>query len=89
MSEQFENNLRGVLFNNDKRKSDASPDMTGHLEIEGTEYWVSAWWQEAKTGVEYLSFRINPKEDEEPAPASKRSASQPARAPARSPSRSR
>lgn len=36
---------QGSLFNNQNRQSDRSPDMTGRINIDGTEYWLSGWWK--------------------------------------------
>ena len=36
---------QGSLFPAREKRSDRSPDMTGKLNIDGTEYWVSGWWK--------------------------------------------
>jgi hypothetical protein len=39
----YDNNLSGVLFKNDKGDNEKRPDYKGSAEIEGVQYWVSAW----------------------------------------------
>ena len=54
----YDNNLRGVLFPNDKGDNPKRPDMTGSLEIDGTKYRVSAWNKTSQKGTDFLSFVI-------------------------------
>ena len=55
----YDNNMRGVLFHNDKGDNPKRPDMTGNLEINGTKYRVSAWNKTSqKTGNQFLSFVV-------------------------------
>lgn len=54
----YDNNMRGVLFPNDKGDNPKRPDMTGSLEIEGTKYRVSAWQKTSQKGTDFLSFVV-------------------------------
>lgn len=58
MAEQFDNNLRGVLFPNDKGDNPKRPDMTGNVEIDGTKYKISAWNRQSKNGNHFLSMAL-------------------------------
>jgi uncharacterized protein (DUF736 family) len=59
----YDNTNRGVAFANDKKESDSHPDMKGSINIEGVEYWLSAWWKTPRNGGEdFLSFSVKPKE---------------------------
>lgn len=62
MSEQYDNNLRGALFKNNKRTEERQPEYTGNCEIDGKEYWVSAWVRESKNGTKFFSMAYTPKE---------------------------
>ena len=42
------NNLRSVLFKNDRKESDSHPDYKGSAEVEGVEYWLAAWIKTAR-----------------------------------------
>jgi len=54
----YDNNMRGVLFPNDKGDNPKRPDMTGSLEIEGIKYRVSAWQKTSQKGTDFLSFVV-------------------------------
>lgn len=61
----YDNNMRGVLFPNDKGDNPKRPDMTGNLEIDGVKYRVSAWEKTSQRGNQFLSFVVS--EDDGPA----------------------
>ena len=64
---QYDNNLKGVLFVNDKKQNaeDKKPDMTGNCEINGKEYWVSAWKRTGNnSGKTFLSLSFQSKEQD-------------------------
>lgn len=58
----FDNNNRGVMFPNDKKKPDNNhPDMKGSLNAAGVDYWLSGWIK-VKDGQKYMQVSIQPKE---------------------------
>lgn len=59
---EYDNNMRGVLFRNDRKKSDKHPDYTGNCEIDRVEFWLSAWIKESKKG-KFMSISFKPKEE--------------------------
>lgn len=59
---QYDNELRGSLFKNDKEGNEARPDYTGTCQIGGVEYRMAAWLKEAASGKKYMSFKFDPKE---------------------------
>jgi hypothetical protein len=61
MSQQFDNNMRGVLFKNDRKEKDTHPDYKGSCEIEGTEMWVSAWIKQGNKG-KFMSLSFEKKD---------------------------
>tara|TARA_R100000152_G_C6687392_1_gene119820 strand:- start:235 stop:492 length:258 start_codon:yes stop_codon:yes gene_type:complete len=64
---QYDNNLKGVLFVNDKKENaeDKKPNMTGSCEINGKEYWVSAWKRTGtNSGKTFLSLSFQSKEQD-------------------------
>ena len=40
---QFDNTNRGQFWKNDKKETDRHPDWKGSINVEGVEYWLSAW----------------------------------------------
>jgi hypothetical protein len=60
----YDNTNTFALFKNDKEGVEKRPDYKGNLNVDGVEYWVSAWIRTAsKTGNKFLSGQIKPKED--------------------------
>lgn len=60
---QYDNNLTGVLFKNDKGDNEKRPDYKGSAEIEGVQYWVSAWIRDTSKG-KCLSMKYERKEQQ-------------------------
>jgi len=60
---QYDNNLTGVLFKNDKDGNEKRPDYKGSAEIEGVQYWVSAWIRDTAKG-KCLSMKYERKEQQ-------------------------
>lgn len=74
----YDNNLSGVLFKNDKGDNEKRPDYKGSAEIEGVQYWVSAWIRDGAKG-KFMSMKYERKEQQpvkssDPAPAHKSAA---------------
>ena len=57
----YDNNMRGVLFKNDRKEKETHPDYKGSCEINGEEMWMSAWLKQGKNGT-FMSFSFTPKE---------------------------
>ncbi len=67
----YDNNLSGVLFKNDKDGNEKRPDYKGSAEIEGVQYWVSAWIRDGAKG-KFMSMKYEAKEQQTaPKPAQK------------------
>jgi len=68
------NNMSGSLFKNDKKvEGSQQPDYRGTIKINDVEYWQSAWVKTSASGVKFMSFAYQLKEE------------QPAAAPAQNP----
>ena len=62
---EYDNTNRGAIWPNDRmREGKQDPQFTGSLNVDGVEYWVSAWRRkpDAKPGSPSLSFSINRKD---------------------------
>lgn len=66
MSEQYDNELRGVLFKNNRRVKESQPEYTGNCQIGGKEFWVSAWVKTSKDGNKFFSMAYTEKNQEAP-----------------------
>lgn len=60
----YDNTNKGALFINKRRTTDRHPNLTGKIDIEGVEYWISAWTNHKKSdGEKYLSLNVTPVEE--------------------------
>lgn len=66
----YDNNNKGVLFKNNKKETDNHPDYNGSINIDGTDYWLSAWINKDKNGNSYMSLSRGAAKDDQPGPSS-------------------
>lgn len=78
----FDNTNRGSIWKNEKKESDKHPDFTGSLNVNGVDFWVSAWKRKdgASAKAPALSFAIKPKDEQQAAPASQQPPRRPSKA---------
>lgn len=65
---QYDNTNSGVLFKNDRKESEKHPDYTGKLNVNGEEFWLSAWIKTGQRG-KFMSLSVKPKDMNASAPA--------------------
>lgn len=60
----YDNNNRGSIWPNKKKEKDTHPDFTGSLNVDGKDYWVSAWKRKPDAGerAPSLTFTVKPKD---------------------------
>ena len=63
----YDNTNRGVLFDNDRKKTPTHPDMQGSLNINGVDHWFDGWWKTGAKG-DFLSLSIGKPKEVAPAP---------------------
>jgi hypothetical protein len=56
-SDKMDNEMKGVLFKNDRKESESQPLYKGKSTIKGVEYYVSAWVNTSKIGNKYMSLK--------------------------------
>ncbi len=69
----YDNTNSGALFKN-KDKDKAHPnwaDYQGSVNVEGVEYWLSAWIKESEKVGKFMSLSLKPKEEQREKPKSK------------------
>ena len=69
----FDNTNRGALFRNNDKTEEKHPDYRGNINVDGTEYWLSAWLKTSKQGMKYFSITIKPKNVDAARPKKSRS----------------
>ncbi len=61
---EYDNNMSGVLFKNDKKGNEKRPDYRGTAVIDGVDLNISAWIKASqKTGDKFMSLRFEPKQN--------------------------
>ena len=62
--QDYDNTNRGSIFKNDRKEQDSHPDMKGSINVNGTDYWISAWKKTSKEGKNFLSLSVREKDTE-------------------------
>jgi hypothetical protein len=57
----FDNTNRGALFKNNRREKDTHPEYNGSINVDGHDYWISAWVKEGKSG-KFFSLSVKRKD---------------------------
>jgi hypothetical protein len=73
----YDNTNSGLLAENDKQGNESRPDYRGSINVDGREYWLSAWIKTGRDGTKlagqkYMSLSVKPKDEQAayaPAPA--------------------
>jgi hypothetical protein len=63
-NQQYDNEMRGVLFINKDRTNPKAPNAKGRCQIGGVVYWMSAWTQTKQDGEKYQQIRYERAKDE-------------------------
>jgi len=58
---EYDNNNRGSLFKNDRKDDAKFPDYKGSINVDGTDYWLSAWIKVSKDGNKFMSLSVKNK----------------------------
>jgi uncharacterized protein (DUF736 family) len=58
---EYDNNNRGSLFKNDRKDDVKFPDYKGSINVDGTDYWLSAWIKVSKDGNKFMSLSVKNK----------------------------
>lgn len=61
---EYDNTNQGAIWGNDRKTEDRQPDFKGNINVEGKEYWVSAWKRrpDASPSSPSLKFSLTPKD---------------------------
>ena len=72
---EYDNTNRGVLFKNDRKESERHPEYKGSINVDGQEFWLSAWLKDGKLG-KFMSLSVTPKNDRPSQPVAASAASE-------------
>lgn len=61
----------GTLFKVQDKKNERGPDYTGDCMIGGEVFRMAAWIKESESGRKFMSFKFEPKEEQQSRPAAK------------------
>ena len=64
---EYDNTNRGMLMKNLNKTADNHPDYSGSINVDGTDYWLSAWIKESKKGTKFFSMSVKPKDQQKKA----------------------
>lgn len=56
---EFDDTNKGVLFQEQEKKSEKAPDYTGKLNVEGKEFRIAGWKRLSKNGKPFLSLSVS------------------------------
>lgn len=61
---------RGALWENRNKRTDAQPDLSGKINIEGVEYWISGWLRggDSSERAQMISLSVKPMKDQTKVP---------------------
>lgn len=61
----YDNSNRGALWGNENREKETSPDFKGTINVNGVDYWLSAWRRkpDANPSAPALSLSVKAKEE--------------------------
>lgn len=64
---EYDNTNTGILARNERKEKDTHPDLQGFINVDGKEYWLSAWSKRGKSGKlegkPFFSLSLKPKEE--------------------------
>tara|TARA_R100001163_G_C5050816_1_gene187631 strand:- start:742 stop:942 length:201 start_codon:yes stop_codon:yes gene_type:complete len=58
--------MTGSIFTNAGKQKENQPDFTGSFKIKGVVYNVAGWKKQSAKGLEYVSYKIEEKEEKLP-----------------------
>lgn len=61
--QQYDNEMRGVLFKAREKRGPNSPDYNGNAQIGGVEVWISGWVKQGRNGS-FLSLSFRRKDED-------------------------
>jgi hypothetical protein len=60
----YDNTNRGTLGKNQRKEKDTHPEYAGKINVDGVDYWLSAWVKEGPTG-KFFSLSVRRKDEQQ------------------------
>lgn len=58
----YDNTNKGIISKNDRKETDSHPDITGSINVDGKEFWISGWKKNRSSdGAPFYSLAVKPK----------------------------
>lgn len=61
----YDNELTGAMFVNEKRGNEKAPDRRGEITIQGQKWELAGWLKTSKTGTKFLSLKAQLPRDQQ------------------------
>lgn len=59
----YDNTNRGTIGKNKRKEQDTHPDLSGKINVEGKDYWLSGWKKTGPEGDTFYSLSVKPKDN--------------------------
>jgi uncharacterized protein (DUF736 family) len=69
MSEKYDNTNSGALFRNDRKEKETQPDLRGKINVDGKDFYISAWSKQSEKAGKYMSLALTPVDEKATATA--------------------
>lgn len=69
MSDKYDNTNSGALFRNDRKEKETQPDLRGKVNVEGKDFYISAWSKNSEKAGKYMSLALTAVEETKATPA--------------------
>lgn len=60
----YDNTNTGALFKSEEKLTEKYPDYKGSINVNGEEFWLSAWLKTSKAGKKFMSLSVSPKNEQ-------------------------
>jgi len=62
---EYDNTNKGTIVKNKRKKTSSHPEYSGSVNVDGKEFWLSAWVKtNGSTGEKFFSLALQPKDDQ-------------------------
>jgi len=66
---EYDNTNSGALFKNERKETEKHADYRGSINVEGHDYWLSAWLKTSRNGQKFMSLSVKRKDGTSERPA--------------------